>query len=178
MGGRHIARVLIAVALVSGGFAGCANGPLQTFSGSLTSYQGSSAFSPTGYSERDISETQVQVSANGTDATPRARLEKIATARAAEIGIERKLDFFKVEAVSYSAVCSKKRETYRATIPAVRRPQAVLSVVYAKRPPAGDTSFAVSQETFERLKAELAAEFASPESAATAKAEIDAQCGT
>ena len=55
-------------------------------------------FSPVGYSQTRI-DTHFQVQASGTDATPTARVEKVARARAAEIGVEQKLKFFKVASV-------------------------------------------------------------------------------
>ena len=90
---------------------------------------------PSGYSETKVSDTQYQVRATGTEATPKARIEKIARARAAQIGVEQKLKYYKVSSVQFGIVCSKKHEFYKGgTTTAGSRQTALIDVVYAKEP--------------------------------------------
>ena len=51
--------------------------------------------------------------ATGTEATPKARIEKIARARAAQIGVEQKLKFYKVTSVQFGIACNKRQECYK-----------------------------------------------------------------
>src|SRR5512134_3861026 len=88
--------------------AGCAGGLSMT--GATTSYSASNAMMPVGYSELPIDPTHYEVKAAGTEQTPKERVEKIALARAAEIGVEQKLKFFKVAGVTHGASCSKKKQ--------------------------------------------------------------------
>lgn len=173
----RLGRAARALAFV--GLSGCATGPtgISPFT-SVAAYQRSNAFSPTGFSESIIDETHFQVTAGGTETTSSERVEKIALARAAEIGVERRFGYFKVLSVTHGATCSKKRELSRGTVvPATRAPTVVLDVIYAKRPPPGDDGFKASKETFSGVSADLAGEVQTPESAAAALAALQAKCG-
>lgn len=133
----------------------CAPGSLSALS--VTSYSPSSAFSASGYSERRISESEYEIIARGSAATPKERVERIALARAAQIGLENKLHFFKVTAISHGVACQGKREVYRQPgIAASSAPTVTVAAVYAKRPDGPD--FKDSQVTFSALSAEIAAE--------------------
>ena len=71
--------------------------------------------------------------ASGTEATPKDRVENIARARAAQIGVNEKLKFFKVTSVQHSITCNRRQDGYKTTsTPASARPSVVLDVVYAK----------------------------------------------
>ena len=79
----------------------------------VASLSASNMMSPSGYSETKVSDTQYQVHATGTEATPKARIEKIARARAAQIGVEQKMKFYKVSSVQFGVACTKKHEFYK-----------------------------------------------------------------
>jgi hypothetical protein len=115
------------------------------------------------------------VQASGTEATPKDRVAKIACARAAQIGVDEKLKFFKVTSVQHSIICNRRQEGYKTTsTPASAQPSVVLDVVYAKD--TTDPSFQSSEETLNTLKTDLAAESAAPESRAAAVQETLESC--
>jgi hypothetical protein len=132
--------------------------------------------SPSGYSQTKLDDTHFQVSATGTEATPKERVEKIARARAAQIGVDEKLGYFKVTSVQHGVKCTKRQQGYKSEdTPPTSRPTVVLDVVYAKEP--GDPTFASSAETFQILSTELAGEAVAPEARAVAAQETRASCG-
>ena len=99
----------------------------------VADFTAASVFSPVGYNQTKIDDTHYQVQASGTEATPKDRVEKIARARAAQIGVDEKLKFFKVTSVQHSITCNRRQEGYKTTsTPASARPSVVLDVVYAK----------------------------------------------
>jgi hypothetical protein len=99
----------------------------------IASFGASNMLSPSGYAETKVSDSQYQVKATGTEATPKSRIEKIARARAAQIGIEQKLGYYKVANVQYGVVCDKKHEFYKGGATASGSRQTVqVDVVYAK----------------------------------------------
>ena len=114
--------------------------------------------------------------ATGTEATPRQRVEKIARARAAQIGVEEKLKYFKVASVQHAVKCSKRQAGYKSqdALPA-SRPTVVLDVVYAKD--WADPSFADAAAAFDTLSNELAGEVVDAEAKTLAAQEIRAGCG-
>ncbi len=71
----------------------------------VASLSASNMMAPSGYSETKVSDTQYLVQATGTEATPKARIEKIARARAAQIGVEQKMKFYKVASVQFGVAC-------------------------------------------------------------------------
>ena len=120
----------------------------------VASLSAANMMSPSGYSETKVSDTQYQVRATGTEATPKARIEKIARARAAQIGVEQKLKYYKVASVQYGVMCSKKHEFYKGgTTPAGSRQTVLLDVVYAKEPV--DPTYVSTAESYEALNGEL-----------------------
>lgn len=154
--------------------SGCAGG-LSMGGGASTSYSAANAIYPVGYSEKAIDETHYEVKASGTDSTPKERVEKIALARAAEIGVEQRLPYFKVVNVTHGAACSKKQSTYKAgDSQATYHPTVVLDVYYSKQP---QPDHRPSADTFAQTKAELDADATPPEVNAAAAAQIRAQCG-
>jgi hypothetical protein len=147
------AAVLTALVLTgcSAGMTGLAPGPLA--------YQHSNAIAPAGYSESAIGPDRYRIEVKGPANTPRERLEKIAATRAAEIGKENKLGYFKIEQVQHNTHCEKyiqggqpgsassgaKKRTAYAVMTA--------DVSYAKSPT--DPSFIDSRTTFDQYRAEL-----------------------
>jgi hypothetical protein len=152
----------------------CSGVPLLTQP--IASYGESNAFAPAGYSQTKIDDTHYQVRATGTESTPRQRVEKIARARAAQIGVEEKLRYFKVASVQHAVKCSKRQAGYKSqdTQPS-NRPTVVLDVVYAKD--WADPSFAETAPAFDTLSNELTSEVLDTEAKALAAQEIRAGCG-
>ena len=72
-------------------------------------YQPANAIMPVGYSESLIGEDRYRIVVKGPLGTPRERMEKIATARAAEIGQDAKHKYFKVEGVQLTTTCQSYR---------------------------------------------------------------------
>lgn len=153
--------------------AGCSQGPML---GATTGYTESNAFVPIGYRSRAIDATHQAITVTGTPETPRARLEKIATARAAEIGKELKLAAFKVDGADPGASCGKKIDSYKTPGSGpVDYARLTLTVSYAERAP--DATWLPSAETFDRLTAELAADSVGKDEAAAAAREVAFACG-
>jgi hypothetical protein len=63
--------------------------------GSVTGYTAANALFTNGYSDRELGQDHYAVRASGSAVTPAERLEKIALARAAQIGVETGRAFFK-----------------------------------------------------------------------------------
>jgi hypothetical protein len=142
----------------------------------IAAYGASNALSPSGYNEMKVSDTQYQVTATGTEATPKARIEKIARARAAQIGVENRMKYYKVSSVQFGVACNKAHEFYKggATPPGSRQ-TVLIDVVYAKAPT--DATFVSTAESYDALSSELANETIPPEAKAAAQQEALAGCG-
>jgi hypothetical protein len=154
--------------------SGCAGGGLS-MSGSPTPYTASNAIMPIGFTEKPIDATHYEVKASGTEETPKERVEKIALARAAEIGVEQKLPYFKVAGVTHGVSCSKKLSVYKAgDSAATYHPTVVLDVYYSKQP---QPEHRPSADTFKQVKAEIDADVTPPEVKAAAAAQARAACG-
>ena len=166
-----LAGLSICAAIVAGcSAASSALGP------SVASYGASNIFSPVGYDQSQIDETHYKVTATGSEVTPASRVEKIAMARAAQIGADQKLDYFKVASVQHGAACSQKDSGYKGpTTASNARPTVVLDVLYSKDQ--ADPGFQPSKATFEALSAELANETVSPEAQQAANQDILTRCG-
>ena len=89
--------------------AACAGADLKP----VASLSAANMMAPSGYSETKVSDTQYLVQATGTEATPKARIEKIARARAAQIAVEQKMKFYKVSSVQFGVACTKGHEFYK-----------------------------------------------------------------
>jgi hypothetical protein len=125
--------------------------------GPAAEYVPASAMSSFGYSEKQIDPTHYEVYGVGTESTSPAWTEKIATARAAQIGSDERLRYFKVQSVRFGARCADKRDLYKGgKLTDGNYPQVTLDVVYAKGPVAPDATYAASKDTYERLTAEIA----------------------
>ena len=171
---RPISAVALAAALTT--LAAC-GGPGVISAPSVATYMRSNAFVLAGYSEKTIDDTHYEVRANGTAGTPRARVEKIAMARAAEIGVEGKLRYFKVAGVRHGVQCGKKQEIYKGTPQkALHYPTVMLDVQYAKGNAPPDASWQVAADSHAKLLAELKGEAVVAEDAVAASEEIKAQC--
>jgi hypothetical protein len=141
----------------------------------VAEFTAASVFSPAGYTQTKIDDTHYQVQASGTEATPKERVEKIARARAAEIGVDEKMKFFKVASVQHSITCGKRQEGYKTiSTPSSARPSVVLDVVYAKD--TTDPTFQSSADALTTLKTDLAAEQVAPEARAVAIQETREGC--
>ena len=148
---------------------------MTSLSPAVADFTAASVFSPAGYTQTKIDDTHYQVQASGTEATPKERVEKIARARAAEIGVDEKMKFFKVTSVQQSITCGKRQEGYKTTpTPPSARPSVVLDVVYAKD--TSDPTFQTSAEALAALKTDLAAEAVAPEARAVAIQETRQTC--
>ena len=165
--------VNVALAASCAGLLGaCAGGDLNP----VASLSASNAFAPSGYSETKVSDTQYQVNATGTEATPKTRIEKIARARAAQIAVEQKMKFYKVASVAYGMKCTKGHELYKGGSTAGGARQTVqLDVLYAKEP--ADEGYVSAKESFETLSAELTSETIPAEAKTQAEQEARAGCG-
>ena len=150
---RSIGPGVIALFMGAAALGGCSG--LTGLSDPVAAYGASNIMSPTGYAQTKLDDLHFKVEATGTEATPKERVEKIARARAAQIGVDEKLQYFKVASVQHGLSCSKRQEGYKSgSVPASSRPTVVLDVVYAKEP--ADPTFASSAEAYQTLSAELA----------------------
>jgi hypothetical protein len=171
---RSIVRGVAALCWGAVALGGCSG--LPALSPSVASYGASNIISPTGYGQTKVDDTHYQVTATGTEATPKERVEKIARARAAEIGVEEKLKYFKVTGVQHGIKCTKRQPGYKSEdTAAASRPTVVLDVVYAND--AADPTYASSKDAFATLSTELAGEVVAPEAKAAALQETRASCG-
>lgn len=154
--------------------AGCSG--INEFSAPIATYGSATVFSPSGYNQSKIDDTHYQVTATGTEATPKARVEKIARARAAQIGVDEKMTYYKVTSVQHGLKCEKSQPGYKSeTTPASSRPTVTLAVEYAKEP--ADPGFVSSSDSFASLSSEIASEVVSPEQKAAAAQETRSGCG-
>jgi hypothetical protein len=160
---------------LAAGCSGMTSTGLTPLSPPVAQYTSASIFSPAGYSQSKIDDTHYTVAASGTEATPISRVEKIARARAAEIGVEEKMPYFKVTNVQQGMTCGKRQEGYKsAATPASSHPSVILDVVYAKD--AADPTFQNAVEAVTTLKTDLAAEEVAPEARAVATQETREGC--
>jgi hypothetical protein len=144
------ALAALALAGCSAGMSGLGGGPLP--------YQHSNAIMPAGYSETMIGPDRYRIEVKGPLETPRERMEKIAATRAAEIGRDQNLGYFKIDGVQHGTHC----QTYTAGAQqgskgtAEKKIQyAILTaeVTYARQPP--DTTFVQARPAFDQYRAEL-----------------------
>lgn len=170
---------LSAVVSIAMSIAGCGSdfgGGLQP--NAVTSYEAANAFSPTGHHVADLGGGRFRVTATGSAATPKARVEKIAMARAAEFGIEQKSKFFQAGPAQISIRCGKREYIEKGNkkyLPARGYTVAEVDVVYADAP--ADPNYRPVKETSSALLAELQAEAVAEEAKQAATAEVAAQCG-
>lgn len=139
--------------------AGCSAGIGGIGATGALPYQQSNAIVSAGYSETIIGPDRYRIEVKGPAATPRDRMEKIAATRAAEIGYENKLKFFKIESMAHNTLCKSYvagGQPGTAAGPTKRTQQlAVLTadVSYAAAPV--DASYVESKSAFDQYRAEL-----------------------
>lgn len=166
-----------AIAAVASLVAACGADLINPGGAPITGYEASNVFAPTGHSVSQLADGRVRVTATGSAATSKARVEKIALARAAEYGAESGHKYFRTEPPQHSIKCGKRQRVERGeTIKLPARGYSIvdLDVTYAND--LTDQTFKPTKDTAEALKAEIAAEPAVADDAA--KATVDAQCGT
>lgn len=146
---------------------------------SVTSYEASSAFSPTGHHVADLGDGRYRITGTGSAATPKTRVEKIAMARAAEFGVENKHKYFQAAVPQFSIRCGKRdyiEKGQKKTLPARGYSVVQIDVAYANA--AGDPSYRSVKDAAESLKTELQTEVVADDAKQAAMAEVAAQCGT
>lgn len=144
--------------------------------GSGVSYTSSNAFKPTGFNETRVDDTHFQVRATGDAKTTPQRLQKMALARAAEIGVEEKLDWFKVEGTDSSYACGKKIDGYKgAGANGAHLRTVKLTVAYAKTQ--ADPAYQKADTAFAAAKADLDADSPGPDAITAAEQELKQTCG-
>lgn len=179
--GRSAGSLVIALVAAAALASACANEPGSGLSlanaPNITGYVQASALSRTGYKVSGLDGGGVRVTATGSAATPRARVEKIAMARAAEYGLQQKYRYFQATPAEVTIQCGARyfmRKGERVEQPAAGYTVAVVDVTYAKT--AADPAFLPTKDTAKQLKAELAADPALS-APATVDPEIANRCG-
>ena len=167
---------LLALAGCSGGLTlpTAGNGSFPVTAG-VTGYGAANGFFTLGYSDTELSPGVYRVRAKGSAATPSARLEKIAAARAAEIGVEQNLKFFKPGPFSQTFICKEAQEFVHGKKGAERNPLVETEVTYSKVQT--DATYLPSADTFSRLSAELASDVPDGDAMAQAVNAVAAGCG-
>ncbi|MCC7251412.1 hypothetical protein [Hyphomicrobium sp.] len=159
---------VLALAGCSAGMSGIAQGPLP--------YQHSNAIAPAGYSESQIGPDRYRIEVKGPLNTPRERMEKIAATRAAEIGKEGQLGFFKIDNVQHGTHCETFKPGPRApgssSAKTLGYAMTTADVSYAKNPP--DASYQNARTSFDQYRAELDQDQSAP---APVDPTAAAQCG-
>lgn len=168
--GAAIASMGAAIALsaCSAGMPGLAPGALP--------YQRSNAIVTTGFKETEVAPNQYRIEVVGNANTPRERLEKIAATRAAEIGTENRLGYFRIDGVELATRCeqytvggqrggsgTEKRRQQHTVLTA--------NVTYTKQP--ADPSYVEAKTAFPQYRAELDQDPSAPLPADPA---LSAQC--
>ena len=138
--------------------AGCSAGVGILGSTGALPYQHSNAIMNAGYSETQLGPDRYRIQVKGPLNTPRERLEMVATTRAAEIGKDNHLKYFKIEGFEHATTCQKyivggqrggsgaeKRKTGFAVLNA--------NVVYTKDTP--DPSYVESKTAFDQYRSQL-----------------------
>ena len=172
----HVWPAAVAAALA---LAGCANegGIGGALAPGPLAYKHSNAVAPSGYSESLIGPDRYRIEVKGPLNTPRERLEKIAATRAAEIGKDNRLKYFKIESVQHTTRCDTvtpgpKAPGSNTAARTVGYAVMTADVAFTKTP--SDTTYLESRPTFAQYRAELDQDQAPPPPADPATA---AQCG-
>lgn len=151
-----------AAATIATVLAGCASG-LSTMAPTQLGYQHSNAIMSSGFSETAIAPDHYRIEVTGYPNTSRERLEKIAATRAAEIGRDNRLGYFKINSLDHSTRCQKfiaggQRAGVGATERSLSFTVLTADVVYAKAPP--DPSYVEAKTAYDQYRAELDADTA------------------
>jgi hypothetical protein len=146
--------------VLSGALAGCGGG--TGLGGALgvagpVGYQASNAIAPNGYSHSELGPNRVRVRATGNLENSRAELEKLAMARAAELGAAQHLKYVHFDAVAENLQCGG-RKTVGPNLNEVKirhRRTVDVDVTFAKDP--ADATWLNTKESFPVLQGEMAA---------------------
>ncbi len=147
-----------AAAAVAFALAGCSSDITSLGQGPLP-YQYANAIVPTGFAESVIGPDRYRIQVRGPVNTPRERMEKIAATRAAEIGKDNRLGYFRIDSIQHDTHCQTYIQGGAPTNPGsgVKKQIAyalmTADVSFTKSPP--DASFLDSHQTFDRYRAEL-----------------------
>lgn len=157
-GAPALASMMLAVMLAAcssgGDGVGEGLGAVGNLGPSNVPYEHSNAFSPVGYKESLLGEDRYRIEVTGYAGTLPSRLEKIAATRAAEIGRDNRLRYFKLDNLQHSTRCTPARSTHRGGgHPELNYRVLTADVSYAKAPP--DPSYLESRGTFDQFRAEL-----------------------
>ena len=176
---RALTPALLAAGLLAAGCSGAGPGasPLSGLSGgaSAAPYVQSTIYSPTGYNSKQIDDTHFVVRADGTGGTSAQRLQRMAEARAAELGPELGFAWYKIEGSDAATTCGKKVEGYKGPGAAHNHMRShKLTVAYAKTQ--ADPSYQQAAPAFALAKAALDADVPAPEEAAAGEAELKRAC--
>jgi hypothetical protein len=144
--------------------AGCSGGLTGTGPGPIP-YQPSNAIAPTGYSESLIGPDHYRIVVTGPANTPRQRMEKIAATRAAEIGKDNRLGYFKIDNPQFTTRCQKYTEGGQrggsgSQARTLHHAIYTADVMYTKTPP--DQSYVQAKPAFEQYRSELDADQTPP----------------
>lgn len=151
-----------AAAMVST-LAGCSAGLPGMVGPSKLSYSASNAIVSAGYSETMLAPDHYRIEITGYPTTPRERMEKMAATRAAEIGIENRLGYFKINGVEQSTRCKRFPTSNQRGPGDERKLEYVVltaDVTYTKNPP--DPTYVQAKTAFDQYKAELDADVTPP----------------
>ena len=176
----RLAVRLVGLTIIVFSLAGCgadlASGALH--SSSVTGYKDSSLFDPAGHKIAVLPDGRFRVTAAGSAETPKARVEKIAMARAAEYGAELHRSGFQTTQPVHSIRCDKRsysEKGVRVEKPKVGYNVVEIDVTYSNS--SSDPAFKPCKTTAKTLKAELQSEAVPPEVLSQTAAEVAAQCG-
>ncbi|WP_072394013.1 hypothetical protein [Hyphomicrobium sp. CS1GBMeth3] len=144
------AVLLLAGCSAGGGIGALSSGPLP--------YQRGNAIAPSGYTESQIGPDRYRIEVKGPPNTPHERMEKIAATRAAEIGKENHLGYFKIDSVNHATHCEDFKPGPRTPGGASGSKTLAYAVMtadvsYTKSPP--DPSYQNARQSFDQLRAEL-----------------------
>jgi hypothetical protein len=155
-------NTVTAVVMVSA-LTGCSAG-ISGLGPSKLSYEASNAIVSAGYNETMLAPDHYRVEITGYPSTPRARMEKMAATRAAQIGKENRLGYFRINGYEQTTRCKKfAAGAARGAGGEERKLEYVVltaDVSYAKSPP--DTSYVQAKTAFDQYKAELDADATPP----------------
>lgn len=173
-------RTVGAVVSLAGLVAGC-SGDMNLSSlaanTSVVGYTAANAFSPSGYSEQPGPNGTVRITAVGTPATPAARLEKIALARAADYGAEQNQKMFKAEPAQYNFRCGKSDIANKGQMSKVKPSDyRVVQIDVSYSSEVNDPSARPTKQTAAALKAELESEAVPIDVQTSASQEIASNC--
>jgi hypothetical protein len=163
-------KTILPVAAMSVLFAGCSAGVsgisgLSGLGPGKLPYQASNAIMSAGYSEAALAPDHYRIEVMGYPTTSRERMEKIAATRAAEIGKDNRLGYFKINSVEQTTRCKKfTAGGQRGGVGSEERKLAFLvltaDVTYTKSPP--DTTYVEAKTVFDQYRAELDADVTPP----------------